>query len=79
MCRACIARFHVSDFGCTGSLDTSRRQTLSAGNTSQAVSGTGNAGAGGASTAPTVTTASSITSARIPRIFRVIGIPAGYG
>ena len=46
MVPACIAAFQTAFFGFTGSFETFRCQTLSAGNTSHAVPATGTAYAG---------------------------------
>src|SRR3954470_5656145 len=65
--RACIARVHIPECGLTGSFETFRCQTLSAGNTSQVDGSTGTARAGAIVTAPNNAATTSTTAARVPR------------
>jgi hypothetical protein len=69
----------VSDLRSTGSFDTSRCHTLSAGNTEHDVPATGIADAGGAAATARSTVHQTVVTTPIPRILRVIGRCAGYG
>src|SRR5689334_13646831 len=63
----CIARFHTSECGFTGSFDTFRCQTLPAGKISHAVPSTGTAGTGLMVAAPISVATTSTIAVRVPR------------